>query len=93
MACYREISSVSNTLNKLHIQYYLHAVYKKLYHDKGDKFDELFDQYYIPLLKYIDNPELFKEWKQNLDAADYENNLNKEIKLPSNKKLLIVVVA
>ena len=50
---------------------------KNFYHDKGDKFDELFDQYYIPLLKYIDNPEFLKEWKKNIDAADYEKNLNK----------------
>ena len=37
-------------------------------------------------LKDIYHPELIKEWKQKTDEAAYEKNLNKEIKLPFNKK-------
>ena len=34
----------------------------------------------------LDGPALIKEWKQFLDAASYENNLNQDIKIPSIKK-------
>ena len=79
MACYTVISYVENTLNKFHIQSNLHTDYKhKFYHDKRDKFDELFDQYHLTLLKYIDHPALIQEWKQNLYAAAYENYSTKK---------------
>ena len=48
--------------------------------------DKLFDEYHIPLLKYIYHLELIQEWKKNIDAAAYEKHLNKYIKLPSKKK-------
>ena len=48
--------------------------------------DKLFDEYHLPLLKDIDHTALIPERKQNLDADDYEDKFNKEIKLPSNKK-------
>ena len=38
------------------------------------------------------HPTLSEEWKQNIDAADYENNLNKDVKLPSIKKILIAMI-
>ena len=61
----------------------LHTGYKhSFYHDKQDKFDELFDKYHFTLLKYIDHPELIQEWKKNIDAGTYEKNLNRDIKLP-----------
>ena len=34
----------------------------------------LFDEYHIPLLKYMDHPALIEEWKRNIDATDYEKN-------------------
>ena len=78
MACYIAISSVANTLKKFHIQYNFFTVYKQnFYHNKQDKFDEIFDQYYLPLLKYIDHPAFIQEWRENLDGAAYKNNLNK----------------
>ena len=40
----------------------------------------------------IDNTELIKEWKQNVDAAAYENNINQDVKIPSIKKKLIVII-
>ena len=87
MACYTVISSVADTLNKFHIQSNLHNGYKhNFYHDKQDAFDELFCQYHILLLKYIDHPALIQEQNQNIDSAAYEENLNKEIKLPLKKK-------
>ena len=59
----------------MQIQYNLHSGYKhNLYHDKQEKFDELFGQWHIPLLKDMCHPELIQEWNQNIDAAAYENN-------------------
>ena len=56
MACYTEISSAANTVKKLHIRSNLHTGYKhNVYPNKLEMFDELFDQYYIPLLKFINN--------------------------------------
>ena len=87
MAKNTEISSVANTINKLHIYYDLYLIYKqKFYHDKQEKMYEIFDEYHINLLKYIDHPTLIQEWKRNLDAAAYEKNANKYIKIPSKNK-------
>ena len=36
----------------------------------------------------IDHPELIEEWKQNIDASNYENNLNQDVKIPSIKNFL-----
>ena len=78
MACYISISYVANTSKKFHIQSNFHTGFKKnFYHDKRDKFDEIFDQYHLPLLKDSDHPALIQIWKQNIDAAAYEENLNK----------------
>ena len=77
MAKTTAISSVSKTINKLHIQSNLHLIYKqKLYHYKHDKINELFDEYHIPLLNYIHHLALIEEYKRNIDDAAYENNLN-----------------
>ena len=78
MACYTEIPSVENTINKFHIRSDLSSGYiHKFYHDKKDIIDELFCKYIKPLLKGIDNPALIQEWKKNIDAAAYEKNSNK----------------
>ena len=78
---------VANTIKKFHIWYILHSVCKqKLNHDKQEIIDELFYQYHLPLLTYINHPKLVTEWKQNIDSAAYENNINKEINLPPNNK-------
>ena len=37
-------------------------------------------------MDYLDHPALIEEWKQNIDADSYENNLNQDVKLPSIKK-------
>ena len=56
-----EISSVANTIKKLHIQSDLHFIHKKnLYHDKQYEMDEIFDEYHVPLLKVIYHPALIE---------------------------------
>ena len=53
--------SVANITKKLHIHYNLHTGYKhNFYNDIRENFDELFDQYHLPLLKYIDHPALIQ---------------------------------
>ena len=67
MACTTEIYSVSNTINKLQIQYPLYSVYQKnLYHDKPEIIYEIFHQYHLPSLKYIDHPEFITAWRKLL---------------------------
>ena len=34
----------------------------------------------------LDHLDLTEEWKQNLDAAAYETNLNQDVNIPSIKK-------
>ena len=45
----------------------------------------IFSAYVVPLLKYINHPELLQEWKINLDTAAYEN-IDANMSKPSNKK-------
>ena len=45
----------------------------------------IFSAYFEPLLKDINHPALLKEWKLNLDAADYERNIDANLYKPSFK--------
>ena len=36
----------------------------------------IFSEYDEPLWKYINHPELLQEWKLNIDAAEYEINVD-----------------
>ena len=68
-----EISSIVNTIKKLQSSVpFVFFCQQKLYHDKQDIMDEMFYQYHLPLLKYIDRPELITERKQNIDYDAYE---------------------
>ena len=81
------ISSVANTVQKLHIQSDLHLIYKQnFYHDKQNEIYNLFIEYHVPLFDDLDHPSLIKEWGGNIDAAAYKKILNKVIKIPSKKK-------
>ena len=63
------IPSISNTLNKLLLQYYLYSSYNQAkYIGKDEIIHNIFSTYVEPLLNYINHPELVQEWKLNLDA-------------------------
>ena len=48
MAGYTEISSVANTIKKLHILYNLHSFYQQnINNDRQKEMDELYDDYHI----------------------------------------------
>ena len=47
---------------------------------------KIFSAYVVPLLKDINHPALLQEWKLNIDATAYENNIYANISKPSDKK-------
>ena len=48
--------------------------------------------YVVPLLKYINHPEFIQEWKLNLDAAAYENQIYYNVFKSSVKNKSIVMI-
>ena len=53
---------------------------------KKGEIDDLFIEYLVPVMDYFYHTALIEEWKQNIDAAAYEKNLNQDAKIPSIKK-------
>ena len=45
----------------------------------------IFSAYVAPKIKEIHHPALIQEWKLNLDAAEYENNMKANMYKPSDK--------
>ena len=43
-------------------------------------------EYVTPKIKEIYHPSIIQEWKLNIDAAEYEKNMNKS-HVPSHKKI------
>ena len=48
----------------------------------------IFSTYVTPQTNEIYHPELLQEWKPNLDAADYENNIKANMYKPSEKIII-----
>ena len=46
----------------------------------------IFSKYVTPQIKEINHPALIQEWKLNLDATDYEKNMNANMYKPSGKR-------
>ena len=70
------LSSISNTLNKLLLQYDLHSSYNQTkYISEEEIIHKIFSTYIEPLLNYINHTELIQEWKLNIDAPEYEKTL------------------
>ena len=59
---------------------------KKEYNDKKETIINIFGKYVEPLLKYVNHPALLQEWKLNLDAAEYEKNIDANLYKPSEEK-------
>ena len=65
----------------------MHLIYKQNYNkDNQEEIDDIFIEYFVPIVDYLDHPALIEEWKQIIDAADHENNLNQDVKIPSGNK-------
>ena len=73
MTCINTITSTSNTLKKLLLNKSLHSSYIQTELNKKEEIiKNTFVTYVEPLLKYINHPALFQEWKLDIDAAAYE---------------------
>ena len=46
----------------------------------------IFNTYVIPQIKENNHPEFLQEWKLNIDAAEYKNNMKANMYKPSEKK-------
>ena len=46
----------------------------------------IFSAYDVPLIKEINHPALLQEWRLNIDAAEYEQNIDANLYKPSEKK-------
>ena len=51
----------------------------------------IFSAYVEPLSKDINHPEFLQEWKLNLDAAEYEINIDANLYKPSEKLIVMIV--
>ena len=59
MAKNKSISSVANTIKKLHIQINMHFIYKQDYYkDKQEEIYDPFIEYLVPVMYDLDHPEL-----------------------------------
>ena len=85
--CSTTIPYTSNTLKKLVVNTSFHSYsIQKIFNDRKEEMVNIFIAYVEPLIKYINHPALFQEWKLNLDAEDYERNIDANLYKPSEKK-------
>ena len=71
------ITSTWNKLKNLAVNKILHYSYIQTeFNNKKEMIINIFSAYVVPLLKYINHPELLQEWKLNLDAAQQERNID-----------------
>ena len=46
----------------------------------------IFSEYFVPLVIYINHPALLQEWKLDIDDTLYERNIDSNMSKPSYKK-------
>ena len=86
MLCHTTITFTSYTLKNLYISRYYHSSYSTdNYNNNKEAMDRLFSTYITPQIKEIYHPEIIQESKLNIDAAEYEKNMNSS-HVPSTKK-------
>ena len=62
-------------------------IYKQdFYKNKEKEIDNFYLEYLVPVMDDLDHPEFIEEWKQNIDASAYEENIYKDVNLPSMNK-------
>ena len=88
MLCYTNITSTSNTLKNLVINSNYHSSYStEKFNAKNEQMRKLFSTYVTPQIKEINHPEIIKEWKLNIYATEYENNMAETYILYDKKKI------
>ena len=87
MLCYTTIPPTSNILKNLLVNSNYHYSYtNQEFNDKKEEMFAIFSTYVAPQIKEINHPSLLQEWKLNLDAAEYKNNMKANMYKPSEKK-------
>ena len=71
MICSTTIPSTPNTLKNFAVNTNFNSSYiKKEFNDRKEEIIKIFSAYVEPLMKYINRPALFQEWRLNIDAAE-----------------------
>ena len=87
MICATTITSTSNTLDRLLVYTSFHSSYiQNEFNVRKEEIINIFSAYVEPLIKEINHPTLLQEWKLNLDAAEYERNIDANFYKTSEKK-------
>ena len=87
MICSTTILSTSNTLKNLLVNASYHSSYiQNKFNDKKEYIINIFSAYFAPLIKGIYHPTLLQEWRLNIDAVEYERNIDANIYKPFKKK-------
>ena len=77
ITCTTTIPSTSNTLKHLAVnKSFDYSFIQRKFNDKKDMIIKISSAYVESLLKDINHPELLQEWKLNIDAAEYEINVD-----------------
>ena len=84
-----KIPSTSNTLNNLLVNESSHSSYiQKEFTDKKDMMINIFSAYVEPLINESNHSELLQEWTLNIDATEYDQNIDADLYKPSDKNKL-----
>ena len=89
MLCSTTVPYTSNTLKILLVNASSHSSYiQKYFNDKKEYIINIFSAYVAPQIKEIYHPELLQERRLNIDAAEYEQNIDANLYKPSEKNKL-----
>ena len=87
------IPSTSNTLKNLAVNTSFHYSYiQKQFNDRKEEIIKILSAYFEPLIKDINHPALLQECKLNIDAEEYEINIDANLYKPFEKTLIFIVV-
>ena len=87
MICSTTIPKTTNTLKNLFVNSNYHSSYtNQEFNDKKEQMITISSTYVAPQIKEIHHPALLQEWKHNLDAAEYENNMKANMYKPSETR-------
>ena len=87
MTCTTTITSTSNTLNNLAVNKGFHSFYiQRELDDKKDKIFNTLSAYVETLLKDTNHSSLLQEWKLNINASEYQRNIDASLYKPSENK-------
>ena len=87
MLCFTTTPSTSNTLKNLLVNPNNHLFYTtQEFNTKKEQMSIIFNTYVTPQIKEINHPEFLQERKLNIDAAEYEKNIEANMYKPSEKR-------